>query len=558
MDKTQYASGNNTSMASAIRVVSETVASTISKGGAWGPLILVLGFTAWVRIRLLAIPFERDEGEFAYMGQLILQGIPPYLHAYTMKLPGTHAAYALVMGVLGQTVEAVHVGLILVNGATTLVLYCLIRRLFGDLAALGGAATFSLLSLSPSVLGTSAHATHFVLLPALGGLFLLVKSAVPFPTKTLLVSGFLLGVGVLMKQPGVFFVELAVFVVICSPRRNIWAGIRCSLVLVFGAVIPYAGTCFALWAQGAIERFWFWTLEYGWAYSSILPLSAGRRLLYSQASVAAGSGIWLWIIAAAGVIVLPLYAKRNQDRRFALAFLTFSFLAVCPGFYFRRHYWILLLPAIAMFVAVALGYATQMASNLTRRRLVLVLPFGLFIAACAATIHNHFDFFFRLTPSEACRALYGNNPFPEASEIGKYLQEHTTPEDTVAVIGSEPEIYFYSRRISATGHIYTYGMMEEQPYALRMQQEMAREIAASSPKYMVFVGLSLSWLASVESNRYIFSWFEGYKSSHYQTVRVLNLAASLADALPRCLRTDTANGAASSPCYIEILERSRP
>jgi hypothetical protein len=41
---------------------------------------------------------ERDEGEYAYAGQLMLQGIPPYQLAYTMKLPGPFAAYAAKEG----------------------------------------------------------------------------------------------------------------------------------------------------------------------------------------------------------------------------------------------------------------------------------------------------------------------------------------------------------------------------------------------------------------------------------------------------------------------------
>ena len=46
----------------------------------------------------------------------------------------------------------------------------------------------------------------------------------------------------------------------------------------------------------------------------------------------------------------------------------------------------------------------------------------------------------------------------------------------MAVLGSEPEIYFLARRHSATGYIYTYGLMEAQPFARRMQDEMIREI----------------------------------------------------------------------------------
>jgi hypothetical protein len=49
--------------------------------------VIVLGLVIVIRIRLLGIPLERDEGEYAYAGQLMLQGIPPYEFAYNMKLP---------------------------------------------------------------------------------------------------------------------------------------------------------------------------------------------------------------------------------------------------------------------------------------------------------------------------------------------------------------------------------------------------------------------------------------------------------------------------------------
>src|SRR5438128_12408619 len=71
-----------------------------------------------IRSRLLGIPLERDEGEYAYAGQLLLQGIPPYKLAYNMKFPATYAAYAVIMSIFGQTVIGMHGGLLLVNAAT--------------------------------------------------------------------------------------------------------------------------------------------------------------------------------------------------------------------------------------------------------------------------------------------------------------------------------------------------------------------------------------------------------------------------------------------------------
>ena len=66
---------------------------------------VVILFFALIRFHLRECPLERDEGEYAYAGQLMLQGIPPYQLAYSMKLPGTFAAYAVILAIFGQTPE---------------------------------------------------------------------------------------------------------------------------------------------------------------------------------------------------------------------------------------------------------------------------------------------------------------------------------------------------------------------------------------------------------------------------------------------------------------------
>src|SRR5262244_1838921 len=76
---------------------------------------LVILLISGIRFRLRDFPLERDEGEYAYAGQLILQGIPPYQLAYNMKLPGTYAAYAAIMAVFGETPRGIRIGLLLVN-----------------------------------------------------------------------------------------------------------------------------------------------------------------------------------------------------------------------------------------------------------------------------------------------------------------------------------------------------------------------------------------------------------------------------------------------------------
>lgn len=100
----------------------------------WVVLGVTLVFVAAVRLRLLSMPLERDEGEYAYAGQLLLQGVPPYQLVYSMKWPGTFLVYALFLAVFGQTPAGIHFGLLLVNLASMGLVFWLGRKLLDPIA----------------------------------------------------------------------------------------------------------------------------------------------------------------------------------------------------------------------------------------------------------------------------------------------------------------------------------------------------------------------------------------------------------------------------------------
>jgi hypothetical protein len=128
-----------------------------------------------------------------------------------------------------------------------------------------------------------------------------------------------------------------------------------------------------------------------------------------------------------------------------------------------------------------------------------------------------------MSTRELSRVRYGPNPFIEAAEIARYLREHTTPQDRIAVVGSEPEIYFYANRKSATGYIYSYPSMERQRHAARMQDEMIREIETAHPKYLVFVGIQTSWIARRTSNPRILNWAHRYSRECYDMIGIADI-----------------------------------
>jgi hypothetical protein len=151
------------------------------------------------------------------------------------------------------------------------------------------------------------------------------------------------------------------------------------------------------------------------------------------------------------------------------------------------------------------------------------LPVVLFVAAALWSLHKSRAIFFQLPPTQAGRAVYDVDAFPEAVQIGRYLREHCPPGARIAVIGSEPEIYFYSQRRAATGYLYTYPLMEPQPFAAAMQLEMMREIERANPDYVVFVKVSMSWEQRRTSNLGIFDWFTQYQREHLQVVGLIQI-----------------------------------
>ncbi len=484
--------------------------------------IVILSF-AIMRLRLRDMPLERDEGEYAYAGQLILQGIPPYQIAYNLKLPGTYAAYAVILGVFGQTPAGIHVGLLLVNAATTFLIFLLAARLFGSLAGVVAGTSYAVLTTSRAVLGFAGHATNFVVLPAVAGLLLLLSAIESKRLRMYFLSGVLTGLAFVMKQPGILFVLFSGLYILKSeskpPIDYLGLGKRLGS-FALGAALPFALTCLWMLAAGVFHKFWFWTFSYASQYATRLSFSEGIQVFSSSIPGVLAHSFILWILAGIGLIALWWDPKARPHAVFASWFLLFSFLAVSLGFYFRQHYFILMFPALSLLIGVAVSAAKD---TLGKNGFLRALPVLVFLAACVYSVVDESDYLFEMGPIEATRRTYGINPFPEAIKIADYIKSQTTEGTKIAVIGSEPEIYFYSHRHSATGYIYTYPLMEEQKYASTMQKEMISEIEAARPEYLVLVDVPFSWLMQTHSDTMIFAWAEKYLDSSYERVGIADI-----------------------------------
>ena len=508
--------------------LSNATCSEANKGlrvALWIMLAAFILVAVAIRIRLLDIPLERDEGEYAYMGQLMLQGIPPYQLAYSMKLPGIYAAYAFIMAIFGQTTVGIHLGLLAVNVVTTVLVFFLAKRIGDYFSAAVAASAFILLSVSPALFGMAGHATHFVLLPAVAGLLALLRALDRNERPMFFLSGLLFGIAFLVKQPGVFFGIFGGLYLVYSEARNRptpWNRLaaRCAIYSA-GAVLPFGITCLLLYGAGVFDTFWLCTVSYAQQYASVRTAGEALHAFSSGFARVFNSGWFLWAFAGAGVVVLLRNCKIYRNSPFITGFLLFSFLSICPGFYFREHYFILLLPAVAIAIGLAISSATRWIAK--KNPHLSFIPMLLFIMACGHACYTQRNLLFFLSPQEASRAVYGANPFPEALKIAEYIKQHASKDATIAVLGSEPEIFFYSGLKSSTGYIYTYGLMEPQRYAATMQRQMIREIESAKPEYVVVVNIPKSWLAYPQSDRLILDWFNRYAKEKLELVGLIDL-----------------------------------
>jgi hypothetical protein len=477
----------------------------------------------------LDVPFERDEGEYAYAGQLMLQGVPPYSQIYNMKLPGIYAAYALILAVFGQTHTAIHLGLLIINAVTVLLVFLLAKYLTGSFAGVFAAAAFAVLSLAQSVQGIFANAEHFVILFAVAGLLLLVRAVDRNSMLLLLAASVSLGIAFLMKQHSAAFIVFAGLYLLFSQIRHRPFELkpfllRAALVTV-GVILPFGVTCLILWHIGVFEKFWFWTFVYAREYISIVSILDGLKNLKSAIIPIVGSAVFIWTLAGIGLLTLFIEKKIRDRRPFIIGFLLFSFLSTCPGFYFRPHYFVLLLPAVALLSGLGLFGVRQVLrwQKATIGKDLIAVPLGL--AILFYTLYQQKDFLLAQDPVVVSRMTYGLGPFPESLKIAEYIKANSSSSDTIAILGSEPQIFFYANRRSAASYVYAYPLMEPHPYVLQMQEEMIRQIEAAKPKFLIFVK-GLSWAVQPTSEKMIFNWFQKYQEEYYRLVGVIDIVST--------------------------------
>jgi 4-amino-4-deoxy-L-arabinose transferase-like glycosyltransferase len=456
-----------------------------------------------------------------------------------MKMPGIYAAYALIMAVFGHNSAGIRLGFMLVNFGAVVLLYFVGRRFLDRAGAVAACAAYALLSLSPRVQGFNAHATHFVVLAALGAILVLLRAQERGGRAGYFWSGALFGLAFLMKQPGGAFAFFGLVLILWTARRRRppdgkTEGARLALYAA-GVAAPIVLTGLILWRAGVWDKFWWWTVTYAQAHATAIGWADGKIRLGNYFARVTWDGVF-WDLALAGLVPVLMARGRAEEKFFFLSLLFFSAVSVCPTLQFTNHYFVLMLPVVSLLAARAL---VPVAAWLAAQRWALArgAPWILFGLIWAGVAWCHLVPFALWGPEEAAALMYPSNDFQVYPVVAGYLKSHSPAGATFAVLGSEPELLFYAHRRSVTGYIYMYDLVQPQPFRERMTREMMSEVERGRPDYVVFVNTIYSWLPySPFGFDEIKNWFMRYTESEYDPCGVVTFPPNVCVWGPDCFQ----------------------
>jgi hypothetical protein len=524
---------------------------------AWAGILLLF---VLMRVTLVLIPFERDEGEYAYIAQRMLVGDVPYRDAFDQKPPGVFLIYLTTFALFGQSVQAVHVVMHLWTLAGVVLLFKLVQRLSGTPAGLLAALAYAVMTAGRGVLGSTANTEIFMLTPMIAGILCVTSGrGEQISAWRLIAGGALLACAFWIKQVVITDILFACIIVAVAdpapPRRYPGALlkiVRRQLLLALGAAAVTAPIFLYFILHRALHDFLYAAFIYNFGYATS-ELRSFSQILERFRDNFTAILICDWPFWAAGVVaIVVLFVQRNwRSLGFYLGFAVLSFAGVTFAGYFRPHYFMQMLPAVAALAGVGLAWTLARLAKIRNGSLGRAAQIALLMGVVTVPVFGNRAILFAPSPAVAMTRLYGVDRFILSQDLGQRIRERTSPADPILVAGAEPQIAFYAHRKNATRYIFFDPLTARYPEVLANQQQALAEIVSSRPAYIVdVIGAGRGGANPIAgvTEMYFFDALRRYEQSGEYTIEELWIALpeQYRDRVPRlylCLSVDEARDA---------------
>jgi 4-amino-4-deoxy-L-arabinose transferase-like glycosyltransferase len=402
----------------------------------------------------IAEPFERDEGIYATIAQGLRNGRLPYRDFYEFKPPLIYGWYALSFALFGEDVASPRLFAAASLAITTLLVVQAGRLLLGERRAYFTGGLFAL-STGLAWLQFNANTEVFMLPFLAASLAAFAAGQRSGSAAWFVVAGATGGLAIMTKQVAAWNLLALAGAGLWLARRNgltwraalrpvAWLGLGWAATTLL-VLLPFALT-------GTLGDFYEVCLRYGWLYTSKVALVT--RL--------GGLGrLSLQLLATAPLVVAAAIGARGLIRASVggpavvlLAWSAGSVLGVASSGRFFPHYFVHLLPALALLAAPAVDDAWRRLRAGWRPSRPAVAAWALL---SLPMLWFHLGVYLNTTPEGRHLAK-----FPDAQarvsiqsrDLAAYVRGQTRPDEAVLNWGRESQLYFYAGRRPASRFLY--------------------------------------------------------------------------------------------------------
>ena len=494
-----------------------------------GITIVFLAIIWLARTNLLSLPFERDEGSYSYMGQLLLEGQKPYIDFYEMKLPGIFYCYAAVVGIFGKTQEAMHLGFAVVTFISSFFIWLISKKIFNTPAAMAATVSFAILSLMKTASGFAAQAEHFVVLFSVIGLYLTFLAIESGKIWQYFLAGISLGMALLVKQSGGFFALAAGILVILANLKplNILNLVKSGVVMLLGFMAIMGVFVGLIISKGAYNEMLYWTIDAAKNYVGALTWDQGMQQLSGAMKSITNGYMGFWVLGFLGTTLIWLTRLELYKKLGIILLALISFASTAPGLRFYGHYFIQFMPALAILV----GAAVYSIGNIMKEKMNVSTGFGAstaaFLFVTITVIANQSDYYFSPSEFKVIREVYGDNPFIEADAISDYIKTHSKQNGPIAVFGAEPQVYFQTQRKCPHRHSFISFTSYNTAVGKAWRDEVKAGVEQAAPEYVVIFFHQFSWSYKTDDDQDLFKYGYDYvKKNNYDLVGIADIASN--------------------------------
>ncbi len=407
-----------------------------------------------------------DEGGYAFIAHQWANGFGLYHGVWVDRPQGLLILFRLITDVAYQA-WAIRAAAVLAGVSITLLVGAIGWMLRGPATGAVAALVFAVVGVGPHIEGFTMNSELAAAVPAAAAVACAVRWRVLARPGWLVAAGLLGSVAILMKQSGFdgLAMALAVPLLTAAPVRD---RLRAVGFAAAGAAAPLV-----LAVIHGLSLGWshYWFAMYGWRAHEELGKTVGKRVDFFLGEMPriGPDLLGISIVALVGLAVCLL--RRGLLWVIPLWFLV-GFVAINVGGWYWPHYFVQVVPALALMAAVAVT-----AAEVRSRALAVALLCGAVVPVAVNLAH--------LALTSSAGRLDGV-PYKRGFEIDRriasFIRAHSTPRDTIYALASRADLYFLSRRNPPVPYLWAHSPLQRKSVK---QSLLAQFAAPGGPKFIV-------------------------------------------------------------------------